>query len=415
METQSSSASSGRPWLWPVVLVMALHLLTTAGTWWITDHGEILAVANRFLTTGRMSLENPGPGFEQWTRIAAARHTTDTRFLPLSILSLTPLLALDHLAGWREPSAFRFVYLQGHLFVGLGLFLMGRRVWSLTRSAPTTALAILLLGLNWPVWMIARRLGPEPVLFALIAAIATGGVVRGLWCQFLLPWVHASGSLLGLGALLAVVAGERSLRGRASRYAMLGWIVGGASVALLWNLPGHGHVLLGGYDAFASDPFFVMRNPLVGLLSVIGPFAMWTLPLVAVAMREGRRAATVTLALFVPFVAFLSLFSNPEPERRLAPLLAAWSLALVPGTSRLRSEPAVALGLLSLASGVIGLSRDFVDVVATPVGLYSGPFLLFLRLAFLDGKPALAACLVAVLLIVIVRAGARTARMITES
>ena len=33
-------------WAWPVLLVTALHLLTTSGGWWVTDHGEILAVAD---------------------------------------------------------------------------------------------------------------------------------------------------------------------------------------------------------------------------------------------------------------------------------------------------------------------------------------------------------------------------------
>lgn len=398
-------------WLWAVLLVTALHLLTTAGTWWITDHGEILAVADRFMATGDLDLRNPGPGFENWTRIAAARGSTETRFLPLSILLLTPFLALDHLAGWRDPALFRFVHLQGHVFVGLGLVFAGRSVVRRTTNPATAALSVLLLGLNWPVWMIARRLGPEPVLFALLALLAAGGARSRFACLFLLPWVHASGSVLGLGGLLWLILEAGSISTRAVRLACLGWVLGGTSVALLWNLPVHGHLILGGYNDYASDRFFALRNPLTGALSLLLAIAAWTLPLSYVALRKGGRAAARGLILWLPALAFFGLFSLPEPARRLAPLLGAWVVVIMAGAPAFAPSRAAALVLLSLASGVFGLARDFVDVVPTPLGVYSGPFLLLLRMAFVEEAPGRAGVLVLLLILVIVLAGSRTARL----
>ncbi len=395
-------------WVWPVLLVTALHLLTTSGAWWITDHGEILAAADHLLTTGRLDLNELGPQWADWTRIVEARHNAATRFPPLSILLLTPFLVLDRIFGWRDPASFRFVHLQGHFFVCVGLVLAGRGMARLTGSAPMTALSILLLGLNWPVWMIARRLGPEPVLFAILAGFATGGRWRRFSCQMLLPWVHASGPLLGLGALLALAVEQRSVTSRAVRSAGLGWVLGLMSIAFLWNLPVHGHLLLGGYQDYAGDPFFALRNPLVGALAVLVPMVAWTLPLWYLAVRAGRQGMLDTLALWLPAVAFLAVFSNPEPERRLAPLLAAWTIGVMTRAAPIRADRAIALAALSLASGVIGLSSDFVDTVATPLGVFSGPLLMFVRLAFVQSQPGLAAAWVLLLGSAIIITGSRT-------
>ncbi len=400
------------PWAWPVLLVASLHLITTSGAWWITDHGEILLAADHFIATGRLDLNDLGPQWADWTRIVEARDNASTRFQPLSILLLTPFLLLDRLAGWGDPASFRFVHLQGHVFVTLGLVLAGRGIARLTGSASLTALSILLLGLNWPVWMIARRLGPEPVLFALLAAFATGGTRTRFSCQILLPWVHASGPVLGLGALLALAAEQRSVTSRGVRSAALGWVLGLVGIAFLWNLPVHGHLLLGGYGDYASDRFFTLRNPLVGVVAVLGPMVAWTLPLWYVAVRTGRRGSLETLALWFPAVAFLAVFSNPEPTRRLAPLLGAWAIAVMSRAAPIPSGRALALSAISLASGVIGLSSDFVDTVTTPLGVFSGPVLMFVRLAFVKGQPGLAAASVLLLGSAIVFAGSRTLALI---
>lgn len=392
-------SSSATGWRSAIALVLALHLLSTASTWWITDHGEILAVASRFLDDGQLNLKNLDPLWSDWERIATARKNTDTRFLPLSILSLTPFLALDHALGLRAPDELRVVHLQGHVFVGMALLLIGR---FLARSATpqTAALAVLLLGLNWPVWMIARRLGPEPVLLALIAAFAVSGpAVRGL-ALALLPWVHASGPLLGGGALLWLAVKEPGDRIRGMRVPALGLILGVLSVALLWNLPVHGHAFLGGYERFASDPFFTPRNPVWGVAGVLTPVLVWNLPLAWLTVRGGRAPVIETLALLLPATVFFGIFSSPEPERRLAPLVALWVLLVAARMTPLPGQAGLALFLFALVSSILGLSRDFVTLIETPLGVYAGPHLFLLRLAFTDNHPLLAAAGAALLLTV---------------
>ncbi|MEO8501490.1 MAG: hypothetical protein ABI565_11290 [Vicinamibacteria bacterium] len=405
-------SSSG--WRGPVVLVTALHLLSTAGAWWITDHGEILAVADRFLNTGHLDLQTLGPGWEDWSRIVTARSSTETRFQPLSILALTPFLALDHLMGWRDPGSFRFVHLEGHFFVGLGLVLVGRFIGRQSGSLAVTALSVVLLGLNWPVWMIARRLGPEPVLFALLAAYATGGARSRFWSQVLLPWVHASGPLLGLGALLWQAVDRRSIKDPLVSLPLVGLILGCSSLALLWNLPVHGHLLMGGYQAFATDRFFDLRNPLVGALEQLGPMVAWTLPLWFLTVKGGRRVILATLALWLPILAFLSFFSTPEPERRLAPGISAWVVIILARMRPLPRRVAIGLAALALTSGVAGLSRDFVDTVETPLGVFSGPILFLLHLAFRTGQPLLAGSIALALLSVACIAGSRTLELLAD-
>jgi hypothetical protein len=400
--------------MWAVLLVTALHLLSTSGTWWITDHGEILAVADRFLTTGQFDLKDLGPGWAEWTRIAAARGSFTTRFLPLSILVLVPFLALDHLFGWRDPAAFNFVYFQGHVFVGMGLGLAGRFAARASRSAAAGALCVLLLGLNWPVWMIARRMGPEPVLFALLAVFGTGGTRWRALALVLLPWVHATGPLLGLCALLWLWTSEGTTAGASMRILLGAWTLGAGSVALFWNLPVHGNAFLGGYGRFATDSPFEIGNPVHGVATVLGPMLAWTLPLGLLTIRSGKIARFQTLALWLPAISFFGIFShpallpNPEPERRFAPILVLWAIACLPPLSRLRPKFGAGLALVSLASGVIGLSSDFVDTVATPLGVFSGPLLMFVRLAFVKGHPGLAAAWVLLLGSAIVITGSRT-------
>ena len=73
------------------------------------------------------------------------------------------------------------------------------------------------------------------------------------------------------------------------------------------------------------------------------------------------------------------------------------------------------LAALALFSGVLGLSGDFVDTVRTPLGVFSGPALLFLRLAFEEGRPQLAALLAGTLLLLGLLAGSRTLGLILDA
>jgi hypothetical protein len=142
----------------------------------------------------------------------------------------------------------------------------------------------------------------------------------------------------------------------------------------------------------------------MGVLSVLTPIVGWTFPLWWLAAFGGRSAAFQTLALWILPVGLLgllshpSLLANPEPERRLAPLLAAWTVAVISQAPPVKPNRALGLATLALASGVFGLSRDFVDAVPTPLGVYSGPFLLLVRLAFLDHQPLMASSLLILLL-----------------
>jgi hypothetical protein len=226
--------------------------------------------------------------------------------------------------------------------------------------------------------------------------------------------VHASGLLLGLGGLLWLIVQERSISARGVRIASLGLVLGGTSVALFWNLPVYGHPVLGGYNEYASDGFFALRNPLVGAVTLFLSIAWWTLPLWYVAFLGGWHAAARSLALWLPALAFFGLFSHPEPARRLAPLLGASVVVLMARPLALPRARAATLALLSLASGGLGLAQDFVDVVPTPLGVFSGPFLLFLRMAFVEARPAPAATCVLLLLIVVYWSGSRTLRLVLK-
>ena len=405
---------AGPAWFWPLVMVTALHLLSTAGRWWITDHGEILAVADRFLSSGHLDLKDLGAGWEDWTRIVGARGSFATRFQPLSILLLVPFLALDHLFGWREPPAFRFVHLEGHFFVTLGLGLVGRWISRQGVRTSVTALSILLLGLNWPVWMIARRIGPEPVLFALLAVFATSGPRVRFVALVLLPWVHASGPLLGLGAWLWQSRSQGSFKDGSVRLSALGLILGALSVGLFWNLPVHGHVLLGGYNRYSSDGFFTVRNPLAGALSLLPPMIVSLLPYGYLVARGGRKSLLDVASVSLPLIVVLSLFSNPEPERRFAPLFAILAIIVTATLPSVPRSGRIGLASVALFSGVFGLSGDFVDTVQTPLGIFSGPALLFLRLAFEEGRPLLAGLLAGTLLAVVLLAGSRTLGLILK-
>ena len=261
--------------------------------------------------------------------------------------------------------------------------------------------------------MIARRLGPEPLLLALVAGFMSGGALARFFCLALLPWVHASGPLLAVGALAWLVVREGSIDARALRPAA-GCILGVLSLALLWNLPVHGHLVLGGYDQYASDRFFTPRHPVVGVAGFAGALLAWTLPLAWLTARGGKRVTIETLALFLPAVVFFGVFSSPEPARRLAPLVAGWVILLMTRAAPVSARTAGALSLVSLASTVIGLSRDFVTLVETPVGVYAGPHLLFMRMAFLDGHPWFAAGSVALLVGTAVVAARRVFGLLAE-
>src|SRR5262245_18340695 len=98
------AVASGGPWLWALLHVASLHLLTTAGGWYVTDHAEYLFVARRLLDHGSLDLAVPGAG-----RVASLPRvvtgpggTLRSRLLPATPLTLVPLLAADRALGFQD-------------------------------------------------------------------------------------------------------------------------------------------------------------------------------------------------------------------------------------------------------------------------------------------------------------------------
>jgi len=86
----------------------------------------------------------------------------------------------------------------------------------------------------------------------------------------------------------------------------------------------------------------------------------------------------VGAAIALP-LAIGSLTLNPVPVRRVAPLLAL-VFGLIGGLPVPSPALTASIGLGALASGIVGLSSDFVDVIETPFGIFSGPRLFWLHL-----------------------------------
>lgn len=398
--TVSAVANANRiHWHSACVLVAATYLGTMAGTWTVTDHREVVAVAHNMLTRGTYELDYGADSLTNWQYASRDREARETRFLPLSILSLVPFMAIDQALGWGTPGQFRVTYLQGIVFALLALLLAGRYVLSTTGSVALASLAVIMAGLNWPVWMVARKIGPEPILGCLVMFFVAETRRSRQWIPLLLlPWVHASGSLLGLGCVL-----QQAHRSKSRDATIAGaWLLGVLSV-LSWNVVTYDHVL-GGYGAFTSDPFFFPRNPFAGVAQYLLAVALWLLPtLLLLAYATGTRALVWECSLLAaPTLVFFGFFSSPEPERRLAPILIPCVTLIV---SRLRDLPAgipLLAAVSSVALSVYGLFDDFADSIQTPWGLYSGPIVAWVRWTFAEGSPLgvglvlIAACVAAV-------------------
>jgi hypothetical protein len=263
--------------------------------------------------------------------------------------------------------------------------------------------------------MISRRLGPEPILLALLTWFVTGGTAARVAVLFILPWTHATGPLLGAGALLWLFVDERSLRGVSIRKCLPAFLLGVLTLAFFWNLPTQGHPFLGGYDRFASSRGFDLRNPFVGMASLLAPLALWILPQWWLVLRSSPRAAARIVGLWFPLVVFLGLLPNPEGERRTAPLVVASIAACLAQRGLLAKVPVPGLCLIALVSGLHGLGSDFAAFTQTPLGLFSGPHLLFLKLAFEEGQPWIAGAAIAFLLAAATLAASRTLRLMAAS
>lgn len=411
----------GGEWRWALVLVASVHLLSIAGGWQVTDHGEMLHMARRILTRGTLDLRSPGDAPNGFMSAPAAipERPIRSRFVPGTSVTLAPLLLVDEAMGWGNDKQYgRVVHLHGELFGLAGLTLLG---WTVRRSGGSpqaTALAIVLTGLAWPFWMTSRHVGPEPVLAFLVAGFLAAGARnddpeggRKRWplaeatIVVLLPWVHSTGPIISL-ALVASRFVEELVRDDAGTDRLQGALVsvwplaaasaaGVLSVVGLWNHAYHGSWWAGGYAQFMWDRFFRTRNPLVGLWVYGNGFALQALPLLVVAGLGARarwRPLTPGLAsalcLTAVLVVFFAPFSTDEPARRLAAACPAWGVVVGSVWDRLGWRAPTAQ-LVSAAAGLIGLYwllGEAPGFYFTRWGIFYFPQVLWLRLA-LAGAP----------------------------
>lgn len=341
---------------------------------------EYLFVARRLLDQGSLELAEPGVRRVEalpWLVIREGEPVR-TRLLPATPVTLVPLLALDRWLGLEDPLRYgRLVHLQGHLFVVAGLAWLAAAVRAWGASERAAAVAVVLTGLTWPVWLVARRIGPEPILLSLVCLFLAAeawsvrkrrraAAVRLTVCAAL-PWVSPTGSVIGLAlaaatlldAWLAAAPGDR----RAARLPWspaLGVAIGAASFVLLWNRLYHGDWWLGGYAPYAAQPFFGTKHAAAGLLLHLRALALegpLLLLLAAAGLRAtgAPRAHGLTLALMLTgaLLVLFASFYQPEPARRLAVVWPAFGAVVGRTWDSLKLRAPAPQALLA-AAGLLG-------------------------------------------------------------
>jgi hypothetical protein len=397
-------------WKWSIVLVAALQLVTLAGCWYIEDHVEILFMTRRLLHQGTVTMWRPGEPPNPFLNVVPGQASW-SRFLPVNAFVLLPLLAADEVLGWGDRAQYgRLVHLQGWLFAVATLFWLGRTLRRDSASSAATALAVALTGLSWPMWLISKRVGPEPILalLALLFASAdpetrSGRIARALIAAGL-PWCHATGAVISFGlAFFSTAEGllapprtpdRIAAAFRRSLPALACSALGIASVMYLWNYRIHGHWLSGGYGHYTGPTSGrELVNPLAGLLVHLNGFGGGAAPLLVPALiaallarRKGApvpglvTAAGLTLLL----LAFLSPLSSPEPARRLAVTVPLWGLVL--GCSWDRHPwpspwPQILIALVIPWSLACLIAREGFAYLMPDGSIYFPPHFLWLRLA----------------------------------
>jgi hypothetical protein len=221
--------------------------------------------------------------------------------------------------------------------------------------------------------MVARDLGSEPILVALVCAFLAAATksdrlrvgMRIAVCAAL-PWVSPVGYVISLALAAATLVDAfldaRAVGGRVERLAWapaLGLALGVASVALVWNHLYHGEWWLGGYAAYTPRPFGVLP-PAEGLarhlraLTLEGGLVL--LLAVAGLLATGaprRHGLTLPLALTAALLVLFATFHQPEPSRRLVAVWPAFG-AIVGRTWDRLKLPAPAPQALLAAAGLLG-------------------------------------------------------------
>lgn len=416
----------------------AVHLLTTAGTWIVTDQAEALFTAKRLITDHTMDLapvSDPRQPALPWLQAEPGKPLR-TRLLPGTAIALAPLLLLDRILGWEDAGDYgRLVHLQGHLFVLGGLALLGRAAWRTGGSAAAAAAVIVLTGTAWPVWQVSKRGGAAAILFFLMCLFVAAGAghrtrrsdwVRAASCA-LLPWVNPAGTVLSAALVVATWIQARYAAGERPRVLPLavGCVAGNASVVVLWNQLYHGHWWLGGYGGahLGHETWFGAVSFAQGLLLHVRSF-LWLapgliLPAIGFAARdgrEGRRQLVVPGTLSAVLLALFATFYAPEPARRLSVLCPLWAMVVGWGWSRTRWRYPWPLVLLA-AAGLVGFYWFMVDEgrhYPGPGGLFY-PSVLWVKLALDQAPPWKTALPVAVLVAVGAIAAGRVAAALRPS
>lgn len=334
---------------WALLAVACAHLLTTPGAETSTDLIETLFVAQRLVTLQTLDLSSTPQARVPEVPWALGRpdRPVRSRHLPGVALSLAPLVWLDQAMGWNQPGRLGpFTRLQGHLFVWVALALLGFTLREHRASPQAIAAAITLTGMSWPVWKASCAPGPEPILIAWVAlylwaatssraprrSVATRAVIL-----VLLPWFHATGTLLGAGLVIAegsaLLDPPRSSRSFLTIVAAAGFGVG--SMLIFWNWLYHGDLWMGGYALDPARGVFGGLSPTRGIALHVRTSARdasgMCVVLLWAALRRvpmARRPMLFAAALAAVLVGAFLTFSPPEPSRRLAPLWPALGLLI---------------------------------------------------------------------------------------
>jgi hypothetical protein len=406
--TLDSGRSDGRRGRFAALaLVVCLHLLTTPGTWLVSDHAEMLHMARRLVGAGTFTLGAAGEPLRHmpWVR-PNPDGPTRSRLFPGTAIVFAPVVFVEGQLGWGDAADFGpLTRLTNHALVWGALALLAAAVRRRGASEAAAAVMVVLLGTAWPLWQISRHAGAEPVLAALVAVFLWADAIDHAWLRAAsvasLPWVHPTGSLLALSLSAFVAdgsawsAGDGGRRPARRRALVLGLssAVSSAAVLLLWNLGGHGQ-WLGGYGAsgffvippWESASFFLREGlllvPLLVALAIAG----------AVATGRGfLRPLGLPLSALALHLLLFAIFSTPsgqEPARRLATVWLLWGFSLGRGFDALRLSAGATRGLL-LMGALLGFywfeMREWNYYPAADGGYY--PLVAWVTLA-VEGRPA---------------------------
>lgn len=393
-------------------LVLCLHLLTTQGTWNVSDQAEMIFTARRLLTAGSFDFAPAGQGVPgmRWLQVQPGQPLRP-RLFPGTPIALLPFVALDHALGLdRTEDLGFFVHIAAHLFLAGALLLLGRTLRREGASDRAAIAAILITGTLWPLWQISRRGGAEPLLALLLAgflaAASAGRFLPRAAIAAALPWCHPTGSILApLLALSDVVMPgffEKDAAGARPRVRqaliLLGCAASGTLGGLvIWNGLYHGNLWGGGYALYGASRALMKLDPVEVATYYMKMSLLFAPALLLLAVGgalqagpAGLRVLALPAALLASFLVVFSLYTTPtavEPARRLSVVWLAFGFALGRTFDRLALSGTAGLGLVavSMLNGVYWYRLTDADYYPWHDGGWE-PLVLWITLA-LQGRP----------------------------